>query len=195
MPLIFLRHGHVERSGERVYIGQTDLPLSATGREQARRAARDLAGRNIKEIHASDLSRTRDFAQIMAGILDCPLLVDPVWREISLGSWEGRTMADVAREHPDAFQARGEDPAGVRPPGGEHFGEVLARVLPAMHALQARARGCGVVVVTHAGVIRALCCHLEHLPWNTMFTLNIPYAGSWEPVPAPQGGCCRDLSA
>ncbi|AGW12802.1 histidine phosphatase family protein [Megalodesulfovibrio gigas] len=195
MPVMFLRHGHVERPGERVYVGQLDLPLSETGRQQARCVAASLAGNTVREIRCSDLSRAREFAAIIAASLECPLVVDPVWREISLGSWEGRAMADVAREHPDAFQARGDDPAGVRPPGGEHFGDVLARVLPAMTALQAQDNGRDIVVVTHAGVIRSLCCHLEHRPWDTLFSLNIPYAGFWKPAHAPQGGCRRDTTA
>lgn len=74
---------------------------------------------------------------------------DPRLWEQDFGAWEGLPFADL----PDLGPLTGAALAAHRPPGGESFANLCARVAPALEALAAR--GGRVAVVAHAGVVRA----------------------------------------
>lgn len=77
--------------------------------------------------------------------------VEPAFAEQNFGAWEGRPSAEVWDE------IRHEEvswPADIRPPDGETFSEVAARVGAAAADWSARLRGRTVVAVLHSGSIR-----------------------------------------
>jgi probable phosphoglycerate mutase len=61
-----VRHGESEGNAARVFTGQLDSPLTARGRRQAEAVAEELAKVNFDRIVSSDLSRTRDTAEVIA---------------------------------------------------------------------------------------------------------------------------------
>lgn len=71
-----------------------------------------------------------------------------LWEQ-DFGAWEGIAFADL----PDLGVLSGAELAAHRPPQGESFLDVYARVTPALQ--EACALGGRVVIVAHAGVIRA----------------------------------------
>ena len=71
-----------------------------------------------------------------------------LWEQ-DFGAWEGVPFIDL----PDLGPLSSAELAAHRPPGGESFVELCARVTPALEDL-AHDAGC-VAVVAHAGVIRA----------------------------------------
>ncbi len=79
-------------------------------------------------------------------------LIEPDLAEQDFGAWEGRPAAEVwgglARELHD-------DPAAIAPPGGESFEQVCGRVAIAVDRLLQAHRGASMVIVAHAGTIRA----------------------------------------
>lgn len=94
-----------------------------------------------------------------AGILGVTgrVVIDERWREMDLGDWAGRPMADLS---PDlvASWRRGE----YNPPGGEPFADVVHRVTAAADEL--RGVDDNVLVITHGGTIRALLQGLLGIP-------------------------------
>jgi alpha-ribazole phosphatase len=166
-----LRHGHVETGGRKCYIGRTDLPLSSRGVDQAQYLARALAQSGAGRIVSSDLGRAVQTARIIAEKLGLTLETEPALREIDLGAWEGRAMADVRREDPKAYRRREADLAGFRPPGGESFADLARRVVPAFERIAASAPDVS-VIVSHAGVNRVLLCRLLAMPLNKLFCLG-----------------------
>lgn len=63
--LILIRHGQSVWNEARRWQGHSDAPLSALGREQAREAARSLAGERFAGLYASDLQRALETARII----------------------------------------------------------------------------------------------------------------------------------
>ncbi|EGO65643.1 fructose-2,6-bisphosphatase [Acetonema longum DSM 6540] len=104
--MIYLcRHGKIQLADERRrYIGQLDLPLSEPGREQARCLRHRLAGAEISALYCSDLSRSRQTAEIIADGSNAAVLPREELREISLGEWEGQTFDSIARRFPESLR-------------------------------------------------------------------------------------------
>jgi alpha-ribazole phosphatase len=114
---------------------------------EASRLAADLAPAD--RIVSSPLRRCAALAQALAEHIDAPLTLDPRWREIDFGAWEGRPWDIIPRPELDAWAA---DLMHARPHGGESVAMLAARVAAAIADCPAGER---IIVVTHAGPIRA----------------------------------------
>jgi probable phosphoglycerate mutase len=155
--LLFLaRHGETEWNRAGRWQGKTDIPLSDEGRAQARALAALLVGRGIVDVHASDLQRAAETAQIVAAILGIATPSRDIrLRERGFGCFEGFTREECAERHPEAW-ARYLADRRATPPGGEPQPEVAARVVAALTdiARAPRATGEATLVVSHGGTIR-----------------------------------------
>jgi probable phosphoglycerate mutase len=86
------------------------VPLTATGREEAHRLARRLAGHPFSLVLTSPLSRATETAAL-AGFGD-RAVVDPDLREWDYGSLEGRLTDDIRADYPGWTIWRGPWPDG-----------------------------------------------------------------------------------
>jgi alpha-ribazole phosphatase len=160
---LFLRRGPLREEDATRAIGHADLPL-APGIE-TREAA--VLGR-IREhrpqvVLASDLCRARATAERFRQGLGVPLRIDPALRERSLGSYDGRPWPEIVASAP--LEAAGflDGFSESAPPGGETLAELADRALPVLWREGRRhARGV-VLLVGHAGVIRAALAVLLRL--------------------------------
>lgn len=162
--LLLVRHGETEWNQENRWQGQADVPLSETGRTQARRLAQRLRaeGRPVRAIYASDLSRAFHTAEILGEALGVSPLPDVAWREMDIGVWSGLTTAEVIARHTAEWERlrAGEDlPRG----GGETFAQFQGRVLRSAERIRETHAGEQVVIVTHGGAVRAFLLHCRGL--------------------------------
>jgi alpha-ribazole phosphatase len=172
-----IRHGE-PRGGER-YRGDgrtsgRDDPLSERGWEQMRWALGDACPWH--QVVSSPLRRCREMAAELAGRHGLPLAIDPELREIGMGTWEGRTHAEVAAEEPEPFRAVQADPLGHRPPHGEPLEAFVARVGAAYDRLVSVHPGRHLLLVSHAGVMRALVGRFLQADPASWWRLRIDYA-------------------
>ncbi len=173
--IYLLRHGEIESDGTRRFIGRTDPPLNAEGRNQAR-IWRDLLSETpFTGIFCSDLARSADTARIISeNRTERPQQLADL-REIDLGEWDGLAMAQIRTQHPDAWRKRGEELASFRPPGGESFGDLQARVIRVFDRVAEKSMG-DVLIAAHAGVNRVLLCRLLSIDLAHLFRLGQDYA-------------------
>jgi broad specificity phosphatase PhoE len=151
--IVLIRHGEtVGNSAERLH-GSADLPLSAEGLAQMRRAAGMLRTEVFDLVVASTLRRSWEAAQIVAG--GAPIRLENDFREIHFGRWEGLTKSEIEASDPIAFQKWQSRAAGFEYPGGEPRAEFRARVARGLERLQASGAD-AVLGVLHRGVIRTL---------------------------------------
>lgn len=167
--LYLLRHGRaLLPDSKRRFIGSTDLPLSPEGSREAEALGALLSGIPFDAVYASDLSRAVQTARaVVRGGVKAEIRVEPRIREIDLGGWEGLEMEAVKNSRPEAFEARGLDFEGFRPPGGESFGDLAKRALPFFDSLAACPGS--VLVVGHSGVFRALLASVLGIPVRKTF--------------------------
>jgi probable phosphoglycerate mutase len=149
-----VRHG-ASTAPPGVAIGSSDLPLSDVGMKQAEALAQELAARPLAAVYASDLRRARTTAQAIARPHRLPVTVDPRVRELDFGGWEGRNLADLWVEEPDAA-ARWERDVRMTPPSFmESVADLEARVAQFWSQVSASGND-EVAVVAHRGSLAVL---------------------------------------
>ncbi|WP_328396356.1 histidine phosphatase family protein [Nocardia sp. NBC_00416] len=170
--VVLARHGATEWSHAGRFCGHRDVPLSAAGRTQAAELGRALRYPQPEIILSSDLRRARQTAEAVAdaaGIDPGQVILSRGLREEFLGSWEGRTRAEVATASPDGFARWRSGEIGPFD-GREGLVPVAQRAVAVLRAHTARSpRSSGrLVVVTHANTIMALAGSLagiRHEQW------------------------------
>jgi broad specificity phosphatase PhoE/nicotinamide riboside kinase len=164
--LHLLRHGKVDVGGRRRAYGHTDLPLSDAGRASnaaATEFARDRLPRPAG-VWSSDLLRCRALAEPLAEALGVPLRLDRRLREQFMGRWENEAWEDLQHRYGSEVNAYWDDYVHTAPEGGESFADLAGRVRGWWDEQEPTCRGARWVVVTHVGVIRALCCQFLGVP-------------------------------
>ena len=172
--VLLLRHPPVARAWAGRCYGRSDMGLSRVGTAMARAIVAGLVDRGITAVVHSDMRRTRPLAAAVARAADCPIVVDPRWRERDFAAWEGRTWHSIWRETGDAMDRMMTDPGGFRPGGGETGADVAARLIAAWGDLP---RGGVTLVVAHGGPIAAVRTWLSGDPPERMVA-HIPACGT-----------------
>lgn len=158
-PLYLMRHGAPALTGR--MLGHLNSPATAAGIDACIAHARGL---EFEHLVSSDLSRA---AACAAAIGEAA--IDPRWRELDFGAWDGLAAADIDAALLAGFWA---DPDGNPPPGGERWSALASRVGAAIAALPARPT----LVVTHGGPMRAALCGLLGLELAQAWQVQLPYA-------------------
>ena len=158
MRLLLVRHGETAWNAEQRYQGQSDVPLSQRGHEQAAALARVLTAETIHALYASDLQRAWATALAVATPLGLPVHKEPRLREITFGQWEGMTTAEIQARDAETLALWRTDPARIAPPGGETLQQVATRVRAAFDSLIATYQEQTIMLVAHSGTLRVLLC-------------------------------------
>lgn len=175
--LVLIRHAATIPTAKKTYIGTTDLPLSPKGEAQARELGSVFAAGAFRAIYASPLQRTLQTASQLAQAQNRPVTILKDLREIHLGQWENRPMAEIREQVPDQYAARGNNLADFRPPEGESFSDLAQRAWPMLEQMAHGPLPCA--VVTHAGIIRVLLCRVLGLPLNDIFQFRPGHLCCW----------------
>ncbi len=157
---ILIRHGQTEWNSTRRYHGQADIKLNENGLRQARAVGKRLAGEPIDHIYSSDLSRAHETAKEIAKHHDLLVNQNISFRESNFGKWQGLTFSEIKKEYPKIVSKWTVDPENTEVPGGETFGQLQERVVRAIKDLESKHRESTIVVVSHAGPIRAFICNV-----------------------------------
>ncbi|PKP68025.1 MAG: phosphoglycerate mutase [Alphaproteobacteria bacterium HGW-Alphaproteobacteria-5] len=141
--LILIRHAPALAGGR--LCGRSDVAADCgDGRRIAALGA--ALGRPARVVTSPALRCRQTAAALWPGLATTE---DAALWEQDFGEWEGRALADL----PDLGTLPAAALADHRPPGGESFADLCARVQPALVRL---ADGAGpVAIVAHAGTVRA----------------------------------------
>lgn len=162
--LHLLRHGEPEGAGR--LIGHTDATPLPPGIAACVAQAREL---DVTVLIASDLSRARRAGAAISAMRGIPLVIDPRWRELDFGQWDGLPPNAVDGAALSRFW---DDPDGCAPPAGERWSDLVGRVARALADLAAAPT----LVVTHAGAMRAALAVLCGFDSRQSWAIDLPYA-------------------
>ncbi|MFP3123252.1 histidine phosphatase family protein [Ectobacillus funiculus] len=156
MKIIFARHGETDENAARCYLGHFDARLNETGRQQIHRLAehvRQMYGKDITRIYCSDLSRTRESAEIIGSYLQLQPVSIHALRELHFGDWECETY-DSIRER-ELLTEWIQNPFQIAPPHGETLQQLGNRVDTWLsHILLHEKEDETILVMSHGGPIR-----------------------------------------
>lgn len=157
-----VRHGPPRRTG--LLLGHTDEPPADPAGGLQGCVPDSLA---VSRVVSSDLLRALAGAETLATMRGVEPCIDPRWRELNFGAWDGLASEAV----PHTTLARfWDDPDACAPPGGERWSCLRNRVAEALADLDDAS-----LVVTHAGAMRAAVSVLTGLDHRQVWAFDLPY--------------------
>ena len=172
MLIYLLRHGLTDYNAQKRYQGQRDIPLSAQGLAQLRKADIDP-----KVVYISTLQRTKQTAEVL--FPHAKLVPVDALKEMCFGSFEGRNYVEM--EHDPDYLAWVAANCESQCPDGERKTEFSDRICKAFAALVDKALADGeelLVILAHGGTQMAA---LERyaLPHKDYYEWCGPNAGGY----------------
>lgn len=148
------------------------MPLTETGRDQARRTARYLSRQsNISAIYASPLSRCIETATIIGHPQGITPEVMPGLIDINYGAWQGRERDEIAREDPVRFGNWMRRPDLTAIPRGDTLQAVQANLVVALRTFHERHETQTIVAVGHDSSNRVMLLTALDLPLSHYWSL------------------------
>ena len=131
MKLFLVRHGQTTANQQQFYAGQTDVPLTEQGRQEAEAIRPILAKFTFDRVYSSDLIRALDTQRLaLPGATAIPM---PLLREVDEGSLVGMTYSEVNARLDTSFRQTRD----YTPYGGENADMVCSRLRQFLSDLEA----------------------------------------------------------
>jgi 2,3-bisphosphoglycerate-dependent phosphoglycerate mutase len=175
--LVLIRHGQSLWNLENRFTGWVDVPLTEKGREEAREAAKKIAGMHFDVAYTSALSRAQEtLREILETLgLDLPVIRDQALNERHYGDLQGLNKEQTAQKYGADQVHQWRRSYDIPPPGGEALKNTAERTLPffercIMGDLRA---GKNVLVVAHGNSNRSIVMDLEKMTPEQILALEL----------------------
>ncbi len=166
MDIYLIRH--TKTASEKGFCyGQSDVPLAESFDKELIEVNAKLP--DLTEdclVFSSPLQRCISLAKVFLK----PIKMDVRLQELNFGDWENRKFDDIDAEF---LKNWADNFVTLSPPNGESFGDLCHRAGQFWDELIAAEACQQVLIVTHAGVIRALLAHVLQLPLANSFKFQI----------------------
>ncbi|PHM37032.1 2,3-diphosphoglycerate-dependent phosphoglycerate mutase GpmB [Xenorhabdus innexi] len=173
LQVYLVRHGETEWNLARRIQGQSDSPLTETGRRQALLVAHKVKSESITHVITSDLGRTRQTAEIIAQACGCEVILEPRLREINMGVLENRELSSLTQEEETWRKSLVDGTPNGRIPEGESMSELAERMRAALESCRDLPVGSRPLLVSHGMALVSLVCSILGLPPNSERRLRL----------------------
>ncbi len=178
MPhLVLVRHGQSLWNLENRFTGWVDVPLTAQGEAEARRAGERLRGITLDVAYTSNLQRAQRTLQlILESIpLELPTIRDMALNERDYGDLAGLNKDDMRKKYGEEQVHIWRRSYDVAPPNGESLKDTRARTVPFFERaiLGDIRQGKDVLVVAHGNSNRSIVMALENLTPEEILQVNL----------------------
>ncbi len=178
LTFYLVRHGTTESNHKSIIMGQIDSPLTEKGLKNANTLAKKLKDLKFDFVYSSDLGRAFITAyRILEKLKIKPKISSSKeLREINYGIYANRTKKEVKK---DCIQYKIN--ADYIFPKGESFYQMQNRVVKFIKKLERKHTNKKLLIITHAGVIRALNCFFNdyNLQDNLKIKITHEYIGEF----------------
>lgn len=178
MPtLVLVRHGQSLWNLENRFTGWVDVPLSAQGVAEARRAGELLKAFRFDVAYTSALTRAQETLRIMLQVMgtELPTIRDQALNERHYGDLQGLNKEETAKRYGADQVKLWRRSYDVRPPNGESLELTAKRTLPFFDRCIAGdlRQGKNVLVVAHGNSNRSIVMELDKLSGEQVVALEL----------------------
>ncbi|MEK6222198.1 MAG: histidine phosphatase family protein, partial [Chloroflexota bacterium] len=174
MPTVMLiRHGQNDyvKSG-RLAGRKEGVHLNNTGNAQAQNLAQALSDTPIKSVYSSPLDRTMETAQPIAEVHKLKVIPRPGLQEVDFGQWQDKTIKQLRTRK--LWRTVQHNPAIMRFPKGESFGEAQHRIVTEIETLVGQHKKKDVIIcVGHSDMIKLAVAYYLGLPLDLFQRLTV----------------------
>jgi probable phosphoglycerate mutase len=160
LTLYLLRHGETESSRTGGYCGKLDIDLSPVGYQMAEDFGEAYKNHPFAGVYVSPLLRARATAEPFCRKAGLDMQLCEGLRELEYGEWEGKSAAEVSRDHHQDYLLWLADAGWNGPTGGERGMDLAQRAMNELMAIWRKHRDGDVLIVSHKATIRVLICQL-----------------------------------
>jgi 2,3-bisphosphoglycerate-dependent phosphoglycerate mutase len=175
--LVLVRHGQSLWNLENRFTGWVDVPLTAQGEEEARRAAAKLENFEFQVAYTSGLTRAQ---RTLAIILETngwniPVIRDEALNERHYGDLQGLNKDDMRRQYGEEQVKIWRRSYDVPPPHGEALKNTAERTIPFFERciMGDIRQGKNVLVVAHGNSNRSIVMMLDNLSGEEVIQLEL----------------------
>lgn len=165
MQIFIVRHGETLWNKDGKLQGATDIELSESGRDVARKTGAALHNTVIDKIYSSPLKRAYETACLIRGDRDIEIICDERLKEVCFGNLEGKRMSDMKKDPTSHFQHFFDEPHLYVPDEkGERLEDLCKRtesfmkevILPQSDKLER------VMIVGHGAMNKSIMCFVKN---------------------------------
>ncbi|MFD0962902.1 alpha-ribazole phosphatase family protein [Pseudofulvibacter geojedonensis] len=165
MEIYLIRHT-TPKIDSGICYGQSDLDLINNYAEEISRVTSSI--QTIKpEIYSSPLKR----CTILAKSFNENIVLDSNLKEINFGDWELKAWNDIDSEELNIWM---KNFVFEKPPNGESYIELSKRVNESFDRIVTLSDS-NKIIITHAGVIRAIIARLNNIDLKDSFKIKLEY--------------------
>ena len=158
-----VRHGQTDWNKKHLIQGQTDIPLNEEGKLQVKGLAEEFRSIHFDAVFSSDLTRTRQTAEILALEKKLAVGATHLLRERTFGKLEGKATSELRAVHAELIKLTDEEIKKFKPYEGYETDEVvIGKTITFLRETAIAYPGKTVLVVSHSANMRALLVHLGY---------------------------------
>lgn len=168
--LVLTRHGQSQWNLENRFTGWVDVPLTAQGEQEARKAGVKLREMNFRPDLAftSELQRAQRTLALMLEemkLTNLPIVRDVALNERHYGDLQGKNKAETAQEFGEEQVHIWRRSFDIAPPKGESLKDTAARTLPYFrsHIVPKLREGKNVLIAAHGNSLRSIVMEIEKM--------------------------------
>lgn len=171
--IYLVRHGETESNRKGIFRGRLDIPLSETGRTQARDLRSYFEKIAIDEVYSSPLQRAVETAQTaFPGHMP---VTEPWLNNLDLGEWSGKSKGAIKENFPGKWEEWTTRPESIRFPGGEELADVYRRAGNYWEKITASDTQT-VAAVSHRSVVKVMLAYAAGLEHNYYWKFHLDNA-------------------
>ncbi|GAA3584013.1 alpha-ribazole phosphatase [Snuella lapsa] len=172
MEIYLVRHT-TPLIGKGICYGQSDLDLDNDHYKEFKNIIQQIPQNKDYQVFSSPLKR----CALLAYHLSNSPIFDDRLKELHFGDWELKAWHDIAEEELNPWM---QDFVNISPPNGESYLELASRVNTFFEELKQVQATKNIIIVTHAGAIRAFLAKLLAIELEQSFKIKMDYGAVFQ---------------
>ena len=161
-----IRHGEAEGNFLRLAQGHFDGKITEKGYRQLAALSRRFENIHLDAAYSSDLSRALTTAEAVCKPRGLKIHVDPDFRELHMGTWEGKPWQWIYDNDVERYAAFNKHLERFQADGGETPQQVIDRFYPKLMQYVRENDGKTIAVFSHGCALRYMVNILKGLTWE-----------------------------